>query len=366
MLAAGYADSAHAQDLSQEWMFPGSIPRNSPLGSSEHVYLEGTSAANKASAEGASGARSGAGAFDANGEQKKEKKPLDLGNKFTVRKQLERGQLHVSFGSLETKPSKFPVVIKPVRGTGSAGVRVCLDEKSWQMETMDGHQPQLTMWEEMLPGTEYAVDITLDITAQNKRRVHINAIFLRVFRNTTDVADSLYILDTEDDTRKALHPWCERLAEDLELPLGKHHVEWRMFEDYVKLVEVNPGRHGKLTQKLAQLAESAYSRDEIWGFYVLRPGDSPPCVDTIVESGKLDESHYDSYGVFRTQRQRSDCTFRQLLPKAEGTTAAAAPTPVDVSDAAAATTTVAAVDPLHHHGPGIGGSFMAHALAPRA
>ena len=75
MLAAGYADSAHAQDLSQEWMFPGSIPRNSPLGSSEHVYLEGTSAANKASAEGASGARSGAGAFDANGEQKKEKKP---------------------------------------------------------------------------------------------------------------------------------------------------------------------------------------------------------------------------------------------------------------------------------------------------
>eukprot|EP00658_Telonema_sp_P-2_P043252 TRINITY_DN31195_c0_g1_i1.p2 TRINITY_DN31195_c0_g1~~TRINITY_DN31195_c0_g1_i1.p2 ORF type:complete len:163 (+),score=22.81 TRINITY_DN31195_c0_g1_i1:326-814(+) len=145
------------------------------------------------------------------------------------------------------------------------------------------------MWEELLPGREYAVDVIV-----RHGSCKIVSTFVRVFRDKYDTGDSIYLLEAEPPP--GLQERCDELTACLPLPDGTHHVEWRGDEVF-RLVEVNMGRHGLLTQELVGLNLQA----PVVGFYVLRHGETASPLCEVVYQNPLDQGeypHYSAYGMF--------------------------------------------------------------------
>jgi biotin carboxylase len=146
----------------------------------------------------------------------------------------------------------FPVIVKPVVGSGSTGVRLCLDggdvgEQVAYLLSTDGGIARGVLIEEFIVGLEYSVetvgDVVLGITKKHLGElpyfVEVGHDFPAALRRSDEVA----IADTVVSALNALH-----------LHWGPAHTELRLDSRGPVIIEVNPRMGGDMIPELIRLA----------------------------------------------------------------------------------------------------------------
>jgi biotin carboxylase len=151
----------------------------------------------------------------------------------------------------------FPVVLKPVYGSGSIGVKLCENaaavkahagELLSQRENERGQPiPQRILVEELVMGQEYSVE-TFNMVAIGVTRKYLGSLpaFVEVGH------DHPAVLNTE--LERSICQIALRALEALGLGWGPAHVEIRVTEDGPKIIEVNPRLAGGFIPELVRLA----------------------------------------------------------------------------------------------------------------
>ncbi|HJT27207.1 MAG TPA: ATP-grasp domain-containing protein [Pyrinomonadaceae bacterium] len=151
----------------------------------------------------------------------------------------------------------FPVVLKPVYGSGSIGVKLCENaaavkahagELLSQRENERGQPiPQRILVEELVMGQEYSVE-TFNMVAIGVTRKYLGSLpaFVEVGH------DYPAVLNTE--LERSICQIALRALEALGLGWGPAHVEIRVTEDGPKIIEVNPRLAGGFIPELVRLA----------------------------------------------------------------------------------------------------------------
>jgi len=151
----------------------------------------------------------------------------------------------------------FPVVLKPVYGSGSIGVKLCdnaaavaahAGELLAQRENERGQPiPQRILVEELVMGQEYSVE-TFNMVAIGVTRKYLGSLpaFVEVGH------DYPAVLNVE--LERGISQFALRALEVLGLGWGPAHVEIRVTEDGPKVIEVNPRLAGGFIPELVRLA----------------------------------------------------------------------------------------------------------------
>ncbi|MFE3661201.1 ATP-grasp domain-containing protein [Streptomyces sp. NPDC059165] len=150
-----------------------------------------------------------------------------------------------------------PVVLKPLQGSGSLGVRLCADAA----ETAD-HAGELTsavvnergtpvppgiLVEQYVRGTEYSVEVFGDTAVVVVRK------YLGPLPDFVELGHDLpAALTSVDETR--LKDCAVQAVRALGLGWGAAHVELRMDGDQIRVIEVNPRLAGGMIPELANRA----------------------------------------------------------------------------------------------------------------
>jgi len=151
----------------------------------------------------------------------------------------------------------FPVVLKPVYGSGSIGVKLCENaaavaahagELLSQRENERGQPiPQRILVEELVTGQEYSVE-TFNTVAIGVTRKHLGSLpaFIEVGHDYPAVLNA--------ELERSISQIALRALEALGLGWGPAHVEIRVTEDGPKIIEVNPRLAGGFIPELVRLA----------------------------------------------------------------------------------------------------------------
>ncbi|MEV4895130.1 ATP-grasp domain-containing protein [Nonomuraea sp. NPDC055795] len=147
----------------------------------------------------------------------------------------------------------FPVVVKPVAGSGSVATRLCRDAAEVEAAThhvlnTDGLPPQsAVMVEEYLRGAEYSVE-TFDDQVVGVTRKHLGAepYFVEVGHDFPAPLDPA--------ARAAAGELAHAALKALELCWGPAHVEIRYGAAGARIVEVNPRLAGGMIPRMVEEA----------------------------------------------------------------------------------------------------------------
>ena len=151
----------------------------------------------------------------------------------------------------------FPVVLKPVYGSGSIGVKLCEDaaavtahagELLSQRENERGQPiPQRILVEELVTGQEYSVE-TFNMVAIGVTRKYLGSLpaFVEVGHDYPAVLNA--------ELERSISQIALRALEVLGLGWGPAHVEIRVTKDGPKIIEVNPRLAGGFIPELVRLA----------------------------------------------------------------------------------------------------------------
>jgi biotin carboxylase len=151
----------------------------------------------------------------------------------------------------------FPVVIKPVYGSGSIGVKLCEDaatvaahagELLSQRENERGQPiPPGILVEELVTGQEYSVE-TFNSIAIGVTRKYLGPLpaFVEVGHD--------YPAELNAEVERSIRQTALRALEALGLGWGPAHVELRVTKDGPKIIEVNPRLAGGFIPELVRLA----------------------------------------------------------------------------------------------------------------
>jgi biotin carboxylase len=152
----------------------------------------------------------------------------------------------------------YPVVVKPVTGTGSAGVKLCEDDLEVaaqagailrQRQNERGLPvPRRLLVEQLAVGPEYSVE-TFGKTVIGITQKHLGSLpdFVEVGH------DYPAVVSPEDEA--AIHKTALGAIEALDLGWGPAHLELRLAASGPKIIEVNPRLAGGFIPELVRLAQ---------------------------------------------------------------------------------------------------------------
>jgi argininosuccinate lyase len=191
----------------------------------------------------------------------------------------------------------LPVVLKPVSGSGSVGVKMCecLDEVQSHASLLLGQKqnerglplPGLILVEEMVSGPEYSVEVF------GKRVIGITQKHLGPLPHFVEVGHD-FPATLPDETESAINNTVVRALGAVGLGWGPSHCELRVTGGGVKIIEINPRLAGGYIPELVRLAFG---------------------IDMIAETIKLVVGHQPS--LKKTKSAYSSIRF--IIPDKEGT-----------------------------------------------
>ncbi|CDZ29939.1 Phosphoribosylglycinamide synthetase, ATP-grasp (A) domain protein [Neorhizobium galegae bv. officinalis] len=222
-------------------------------------------------------------------------------NKFLQRGTLKNaGFLTPAYELVHSIPSAveaatrigFPVIVKPVIGSGSTGVRLCLDsgdvgeQVAHLLSTGSEGTVREILIEEFIVGPEYSVETVGDVVLGITRK-HLGELpyFVEVghdFPALLRQVDEASIADTVVSALDAMH-----------LHWGPAHTELRLDERGPVIIEVNPRMGGDMIPELTRLATG---------------------IDVVSETIKL----VTGAKIDLTPQRRRRASIRFLHPGAEG------------------------------------------------
>lgn len=151
----------------------------------------------------------------------------------------------------------LPVIVKPVSGSGSVGVRMCisLDEVASQAKALLDQRenergqalPQKVLVESIAQGPEYSVE------AFSNKVVGITKKYLGPLPGFVEVGHD-YPAELTAPTRTALERAALSALDAMGMVWGPAHVELRLTEQGPKIIEVNPRLAGGYIPELVRLA----------------------------------------------------------------------------------------------------------------
>ena len=134
----------------------------------------------------------------------------------------------------------LPVILKPISGSGSIGVRLCASTSAiddYIAQIVDGetklHKTPGIVVEEYLSGTEYSVEL-FDGRSIGVTRKHLGTLpsFVEIGHD--------FPLPRHDSIEPTLRQFAERVASVLDLTWGPAHIELRLRDGCPVLIEANP------------------------------------------------------------------------------------------------------------------------------
>jgi len=151
----------------------------------------------------------------------------------------------------------YPVVVKPINGSGSVGVKLCSDVDAVRAQaTTLLHQqqnerglpvPQRILIEQLVVGPEYSVEVfNGSIVGITQKYLGHPPFFIEVGH---DFPATLPSLDEQ-----AIQQTVRRAIDALDLGWGPLHVELRLTEAGPRIIEVNPRLAGGFIPELVRLA----------------------------------------------------------------------------------------------------------------
>lgn len=151
----------------------------------------------------------------------------------------------------------FPVVVKPVCGTGSAGVKLCrrADEVAAHADALlqQHHNerglpvPHRILVEELVEGSEYSVETV------GRKIIGITQKYLGVLPYFVEVGHD-FPAELPARTSAVIHQAVLQTLEALSLGWGLTHTELRLTAEGPKIIEVNPRLAGGYIPELVRLA----------------------------------------------------------------------------------------------------------------
>lgn len=152
----------------------------------------------------------------------------------------------------------FPVVVKPVMGSGSTGVKLCRnkDEVTLQVTRLLRQQknerglliPQQVLVEELLQGPEFSVE-TFGTKIIGITRKHLGDP-----PNFIETGHDFPAVMLSSSEKQAITETVRASLRALSLEWGPSHVELRLTSEGPKIIEVNPRLAGGLIPELVRLA----------------------------------------------------------------------------------------------------------------
>lgn len=151
----------------------------------------------------------------------------------------------------------FPVVVKPVAGTGSAGVRLCADAHSvsshaaallrLRRNERGMPVPRRVLVEECAVGPEFSVEtFGTEVVGITQKHLGLPPHFVEVGHDFPAALDA--------EAARAIEREVLRSAEALGLTWGPGHYELRLTATGPKIIEVNPRLAGGFIPELVRLA----------------------------------------------------------------------------------------------------------------
>lgn len=155
------------------------------------------------------------------------------------------------------KNMKFPVVIKPVEGTGSVGVRLCynIDQCCSLVEQLLTHKKNergievdnRVLLEEYISGDEYSGEVfDGELIGITKKYLSKPPFFIESGHEFPAILDHKHYSQIKREISRAIKV--------LGLEWGACHVEFRLFEDRVYFIEVNPRLAGGYIPEIVKLS----------------------------------------------------------------------------------------------------------------
>lgn len=154
---------------------------------------------------------------------------------------------------------KLPVVLKPLRGTGSENVCLCANEDDVrnafetiknQKNSFGGANPSV-LAQEYLKGTEYAVDT---VSHAGKHKI---AGFWRYFKplmyGSQFGCDSMELLQFDPTLDRTMFPYVSEILDALEVKYGPAHCELILSDDRPVVIEIGARLNGGNNPLLSRL-----------------------------------------------------------------------------------------------------------------
>lgn len=188
--------------------------------------------------------------------------PLAIGscqNKFMQRETLRSAGLvcpqyrlveSASNGAVQAKDMGFPLIVKPVVGSGSTGVRLCFTQDQVQNhvdELLQQGCPDGVLIEEFVEGPEFSVEtIGNHVLGITKKHLGDLPYFVEIGHDFPAILPQQVAAAIEDTVRTALAA--------LRLAWGPAHTELRLTKRGPTIIEVNPRMGGDMIPELVRLS----------------------------------------------------------------------------------------------------------------
>jgi biotin carboxylase len=170
-----------------------------------------------------------------------------------------------AFDSVDTVPDALaaasriglPVVVKPVQGSGSSGVKLCQTAEEVAQQAQELLQqrhnergvpiPQQILVEELVEGVEYSVE-TFNTTIIGITKKHLGTLpyFVEIGHDFPALLSGV--------EQVAIARTAQQALEALGLGWGPAHLELRLTAEVPKIIEVNPRLAGGYIPELVRLA----------------------------------------------------------------------------------------------------------------
>ncbi|WP_105386507.1 ATP-grasp domain-containing protein [Neorhizobium alkalisoli] len=145
----------------------------------------------------------------------------------------------------------LPVVVKPVAGSGSVGVRLCLTEdevKEQVTHILHAGSSAPVLLEEYISGEEYSVEIfNGEPVGITRKHLGKEPFFVEIGHDFPAALAS--------ETRNAIHHHVREVCREIKLDWGPVHVELKLdLRSRPRIIEINPRLAGGFLPELVRLA----------------------------------------------------------------------------------------------------------------
>lgn len=178
-------------------------------------------------------------------------------DKYRFYQTLVASEIHVpktiSISTEEELPvCDFPIIVKPVNGTGSVDVKLCKDKKFAIRHIQDllNNNPSLLI-QEYIQGVEFSVEVFSQ--SSQHHILGITQKHLGELPNFVEIGHDFPAVLTSACEKK-IHQAVQKLLIYLNVDFGFFHIELRIREEQVVIIEVNPRLAGGMIPMLIEKA----------------------------------------------------------------------------------------------------------------